>query len=101
MSLQPLMPLWLFLPIIGGLAALSVWQLLATGTNRSGWIRCTLIVVLLGVIGVGPSVEERVPDALISNAEVYFVVDRTGSMAAQDYGEDGETRLSGVTADID
>lgn len=101
MSLQPLLPWWLLLPIFGALIGLSVWQILSHGTNRSGWVRRLIMVVLAAVIGLGPSIEERVPDSLLSNAEVYFVVDRTGSMAAQDYGEDGETRLTGVKADID
>lgn len=101
MSLEPIWPLWLIAIFAVALGALCVWQLLRTGTNRLGWARRLGIVALMTIIGLGPSIEDRVSDALLTNAEVYFVVDRTGSMAAQDYGVDDETRLSGVSADID
>src|SRR5690625_1124909 len=101
MSLQPIWPLWLTAIFAMALGALCVWQLLRPGTNRTGWARRLAAVVLMTIIGLGPSIEDRVPDALLTNAEVYFVVDRTGSMAAQDYGAEGLPRLEGVAADID
>lgn len=101
MSLQPIWPLWLLAIFAVGLGGLSLWQLLSPGTNRLGWGRRLAAVVLMTIIGLGPSIEDRVPDALLTNAEVYFVVDRTGSMAAQDYGAEGLPRLEGVAADID
>lgn len=101
MTLQPIWPLWLLAIFAAGLGALSIWQLTRSGANRPGWARRLGLVALITIIGLGPSIEDRVPDALLTNAEVYFVVDRTGSMAAQDYGEDGETRLTGVASDID
>lgn len=101
MSFQPLLPWWLLVLVALALGGLSVWQLLSANTNRVGWARRCGIIALMTLIGFGPSIEERVPDGLLSNAEVYFVVDRTGSMAAQDHGTDGETRLSGVKTDID
>lgn len=101
MSLQPILPLWLLGIFVITLTGLAVWQLSSRHTNRLGWARRLGIVALLTLIGLGPSVEERIPEGLLSNAELYFVVDRTGSMAAQDYGDEGETRLTGVAADID
>lgn len=101
MTLQPIWPLWLIAIFAVSLGALCIWQLIRTGSNRLGWARRLGIVALMTIIGLGPSIEDRVSDALLTNAEVYFVVDRTGSMAAQDYGPDGETRLSGVASDID
>lgn len=101
MSLQPIWPIWLTGIFAFALAGLCIWQLTRPGVNRVGWVRRLGAVGLMAAIGLGPSIEERVPDALLTNVEVYFVVDRTGSMAAQDYGPDGATRLSGVSADID
>lgn len=100
MSLQPLWSPWLIAAFAIPLGALAIWELTRSGSNRIGWIRRLALIALMALIGLGPSIEERVPDALLSNAEVYFVVDRTGSMAAQDYGPDNEPRLVGVSADI-
>ncbi len=101
MTLKPIWPLWLLAVFAIGLGTLALWQLLRSGTNRVGWARRLALVALMTVIGLGPSIEDRVSDALLTNAEVYFVVDRTGSMAAQDYGAEGETRLTGVASDVD
>jgi len=101
MSLQPIWPLWLLAIFTLGLGALAAWQLTRPGANRLGWARRLGAVGLIALIGLGPSVEDRASDALLTNVEVYFVVDRTGSMAAQDYGDDGEERLEGVRRDID
>lgn len=102
MSLQPLWPLWLLAIVAIGLGALAGWQIVRTrGALRLAWVRRLAVIGMLTAIGLGPSVEERVSDALLTNAEVYFVIDRTGSMAAQDFGADGATRLSGVAADVD
>ena len=61
MSLQPIWPLWLIAIFAVALGALCVWQLLRTGTNRLGWERRLGIVALMTIIGLGPSIEDRVP----------------------------------------
>src|SRR5690606_10325339 len=101
MSLQPLWPYWLSIATLVALLVLGIWQLIrARGVRRLDWLRRSLVVVLLGGIALGPSVETRVSHGLISNADLPFVVDRTGSTGALDYA-DGGTRLRGVAADID
>ncbi|MPV50591.1 VWA domain-containing protein [Pseudactinotalea sp. HY160] len=101
MSLQPLWPIWLLAVVFVPLAALAVWQLARSrGPRRMDWIRrCALLAVVV-FIGLGPSTQARIPDGLTSNAELYFVVDRTGSMGALDYSGD-EPRLAGVRADME
>ncbi len=67
-------------------------------TNLMDVIRRSLIAVVVIIMGAGPSI----PGAIIevtSNIEVYFVIDRTGSMGAEDW--DGENpRIDGVRNDV-
>ena len=74
---------------------------------RRAWWRRLAIVVVIVLALAGPAI--RGSEAIsVSNVEIYMVVDRTGSMAAEDYqgkGPDGvdqsaSTRLDGVRADM-
>ena len=74
---------------------------------RRAWWRRLAIVVVMTLAMAGPAI--RGSEAIsVSNVEIYMVVDRTGSMAAEDYqgkGPDGvdqsaSTRLDGVRADM-
>lgn len=107
MILQPLLPLPLLVVILGGLAVLT--GVLATQGLRQGtpagrrqawaWLRRLAIVAVVAVIGLGPSLPRTSMDTSITAVDMFFVVDRTGSMAAEDY--DGTSpRLDGVRADI-
>ena len=79
----------------------------AEPTARRAWWRRLAIVVVMTLAMAGPAI--RGSEAIsVSNVEIYMVVDRTGSMAAEDYqgkGPDGvdqsaSTRLDGVRADM-
>ena len=74
---------------------------------RRAWWRRLAIVVVMTLAMAGPAI--RGSEAIsVSNVEIYMVVDRTGSMAAEDYqgkGPDGvdqaaSTRLDGVRSDM-
>lgn len=74
---------------------------------RRAWWRRLAIVVVIVLAMAGPAI--RGSEAIsVSNVEIYMVVDRTGSMAAEDYqgkGPDGldqaaSTRLDGVRSDM-
>ncbi|WP_315583608.1 VWA domain-containing protein [Actinomyces viscosus] len=74
---------------------------------RRAWWRRLAIVVVTVLAMAGPAI--RGSEAIsVSNVEIYMVVDRTGSMAAEDYqgkGPDGvdqaaSTRLDGVRSDM-
>ena len=72
------------------------------GARASWWRRaCLALVVVLILAGPAAAVTESSP---VSNVEIYLVVDRTGSMAAEDWagGPDagGGTRLDGVKSDL-
>ena len=73
---------------------------------RAWWRRLAIVVVVVLAMA-GPAI--RGSEAIsVSNVEIYMVVDRTGSMAAEDYqgqGPEGvdqsaSTRLDGVRADM-
>lgn len=107
---QPLVPWWalavIFLPLLG----LALWQAAvagrvgpggahAPGASRLAWLRRSAIVVVLAVIGMGPATIAANRDTTVAAIDVFFVVDRTGSMAAEDY-DGGAERLDGVRHDI-
>ena len=61
-------------------------------------IRRSLIAVVVIIMGAGPSIPGTIIE-VTSNIEVYFVIDRTGSMGAEDW--DGENpRIDGVRNDV-
>lgn len=67
--------------------------------RRLSIVRIVGIVALLLVIALDPSIRGGTVAAIRSDADVLFVVDTTGSMAAEDYNG-GHQRLEGVRADI-
>ncbi|NCC19666.1 VWA domain-containing protein [Candidatus Saccharibacteria bacterium] len=101
MILQPILPWWglvlLFAPFVGFVG----WQLLRSSTKqlRWQWLRRAFIVLLAIVMSVRPSL----PGASSNNGnallDVFFVVDTTVSMSAEDYN-DGKQRIEGVRDDV-
>lgn len=107
MSLHPLLPvavlLVVVLPLLVVTAVLAVRGLRAgSSTGRAqaaSWTVRFFLVLVVGVMGLGPSVPRTSTDSAAAAVDVFFVVDRTGSMAAEDY--DGQAkRLDGAKADI-
>lgn len=93
-------PLWAILLVVVPLLVLAAWQAIVT-RDEGGlwpWVRRGAMVLCLGAIALAPAVP-RQNTTVETNAEVFFVVDRTGSMAAEDY-DDGQPRLEGVRSDI-
>ncbi|ACQ82202.1 von Willebrand factor type A [Beutenbergia cavernae DSM 12333] len=100
MTLRMLWPLWVIVIVFGPLLALTIWQAVRhTGGRRRDWFRRAGIVAGVVVIGLCPAVPDRQGQTLQSNAELFFVVDRTGSMAAEDWNG-GAPRLDGVRNDL-
>lgn len=73
-------------------------------SNRAAKVRWgvrALAALLLLTAGLRPSVPTLAPSEVYNNQyDVYFVVDLTSSMIAEDGGPDGETRLDLVREDI-
>lgn len=93
-------PIWLLALVFVPLLALTIWRMVvANRSRRVDWARRAAIVVCLVGIGLTPAIPSTQNGELVSNVEMYFVVDRTGSMAAEDYNGN-EARLEGVKHDL-
>ncbi|QPL05207.1 MULTISPECIES: vWA domain-containing protein [Actinomyces] len=71
--------------------------------TRVGWVRRVLLAVVTLALLTGPSLPSH-ESRSVSSLEVYLMVDRTGSMAAEDWaggpGAGGGVRLDGVKEDL-
>lgn len=99
MTLDPLMPVWAIAMLFTPFLVLSAVMLVRRDRHRLAWLRRALIVVLLAVVALRPVTPQPGEQTERMNANVLFVVDRTGSMAAED-GPDGATRLSAAQEDM-
>jgi len=99
-TLRMMWPLWVTLLVFGPLLALTlIWAIKGQGRRRRDWLRRSGMIAALAVIALTPAIPDTRGVEVTSNAELYFVVDRTGSMAAEDYNG-SEPRLEGVRADM-
>lgn len=103
MIFDPLFPIvticWLLVPP----ALLLGWQLVRSWTR--GWsarwqpIRRIGVLLLLAAAAVGPAVPGALTKVVVSDVDVFLVMDTTTSSNAEDYGPDGGTRLDAMKAD--
>lgn len=95
---------WPVLLVLAVAGVAAVWWNPATrstaGESRATHWRLTAAVVLLAVAALRPGVPGDEVDARAANLNVYFVVDTTSSIIAEDWGNE-RPRVSGVRADID
>ncbi|GGI80384.1 vWA domain-containing protein [Pseudarthrobacter scleromae] len=107
MTLQPVLPWWLLLPLIAAAVAVLVWQLRRPGNSRHqrgragrrAGVRHTMLVLLLVGASLRPGLPGGTAQAATADLNVFFVVDTTTSMVAEDYGN-AEPRMAGVRKDI-
>lgn len=107
MTLQPVLPWWLLLPLIAAAVAVLVWQLRGPGTSRHqrgragrrAAVRHALLALLLVGALLRPGLPGGTAQAAAADLNVFFVVDTTTSMVAEDYGTT-EPRMAGVRQDI-
>lgn len=115
MTFAPVLPVWAIAVLGAVLGAFAVWQFFA-GVRRPGawhWGARLLMVLVLVVIALRPTIPgNHRPPAAMGDLDVYFVVDTTSSMAAEDWLDDSvsgtdengapkpPTRLDGAKADI-
>lgn len=101
MTLRLLWPVWALALVFVPLLAVCVVAFVQSRGRRGmvvAWARRAALVVALLAVALGPAMPSGAT-TVMSNAELFFVVDRTGSMAAEDYDGD-EPRLDGVRHDI-
>ena len=111
MRFDPLLPgSWPLVIAVALVMAVLLWwsarwafcALADPGARASWWRRaCLALVMVLILAGPAAAVTESTQ---VSNVEIYLVVDRTGSMAAEDWAggpaAGGGTRLDGVKSDL-
>ncbi len=102
MTFLPIAPLWV-LGVLAVTALVAVWwhpsETGVPGESRAGHWRLSAVVVLLGVAAMRPGVPGDEAEATAANLNVYFVVDTTSSIIAEDWGGEAP-RLVGVRGDI-
>ena len=101
-TLLPIGP-WPVLLVLVVAALVAVWwnptSRSVPGESRATHWRLTAMVVLLGVASLRPAVPGDEVNASAANLNVYFVVDTTSSIIAEDYGDE-RPRIAGVESDI-
>jgi Ca-activated chloride channel family protein len=99
MTLQPVLPWWLLIPVIVAMLVLPGWRALERRRGTRAGIRRAVLVLLLFAAALRPGVPGGSGEAAAADLNVFFVVDTTSSMVAEDYGH-AAPRLDGVRQDI-
>ena len=116
MTLQPVLPWWLMATLMAVVLVflarrlLTAWRLLRASRERSApgsgdggrfreWLFRSALVLLLLAAAFRPGVPGGSAEAATADANVFFVVDTSSSMVAEDYA-DHSPRLEGVRQDI-
>ncbi|MBC7723639.1 MAG: VWA domain-containing protein [Burkholderiaceae bacterium] len=101
LRLDPVLPVGLLAVVAVLLVGFSLWRLARRPGTRVAWALRVVMVILLLVISLRPVVPGQTAGPVATGGlEVYFVVDTTSSMAAED-GEGPEVRLDSAIADIE
>ena len=91
MITNPVLPWWALLLLGVVLGGFALWQLIARRSSpriASMWASRLAMVLLLVVIAARPTIPTDGQGPTASGGlEVYFVVDTTSSMAAEDWGD--------------
>lgn len=99
MTFVPDIPILLLAPLAVALVGLCVWRLIVEPGKRIGWIRRTLMAVLVVAMVARPGVPGgEVPTGSV-NVNVFIVMDTSQSMAAEDWDGD-EPRITGIRQDV-
>ena len=107
MTLHPVLPGWVMLLLIAAVVLFLGWQLISVRRRdpRRGpgpvrdWVLRGVLVLLVAGAALRPGIPGGSAEAATADINVFFVVDTTSSIAAEDYG-DSLPRLEGVRADI-
>lgn len=101
MIIQPFIPIPVILVYCIALLTIVVILVIKAKTfaQRLSWIRRGMMVVLVGLMLIGFSIPGGHSQAGLTNLNVFFLVDTTTSMGAEDYSGNNE-RIEGVKNDI-
>ena len=101
MTFSPALPLPLVTSAFVVLLAFVVWQLVSreNRSRRLSWSLRAAMVVLLLLVALRPGVSGGGGVAATTDVDVFFVVDTTTSIVAEDY-DGSDPRIDGVRSDI-
>ncbi|WP_081709975.1 VWA domain-containing protein [Arthrobacter sp. 35W] len=113
MTLLPVLPLWLMIPLalalvlLGGAAAL-LWRSRTAAVSANGArpasmapaVRAAALVALVLLAALRPGFPGGTAQQISTQLNVFFVVDTTSSSNAEDFGPSA-TRLDGMKTDIE
>ncbi|MCU1433605.1 MAG: hypothetical protein JWR71_330 [Pseudarthrobacter sp.] len=104
MTLQPILPWWLMTILVAASSVFLGWRLAMAsrgpaGSRRQEWLFRSAMVMLLLAAALRPGVPGGSSQAATADVNVFFVVDTSSSIVAEDYGS-GSPRLNGVRRDI-
>lgn len=102
MTFQPIWPWWIMLPVVVAVVVFLTWTAVGSrlrGAGLRGLLLPSGLVVLLLLAALRPGVPGGSVRAAATDVNVFFVVDTTSSISAEDYGK-GSPRLDGVRKDI-
>jgi Ca-activated chloride channel family protein len=100
---EPLFDLWTSVLLLAPPAGLVIWTLVRRW--RAGWEARWSSIRRLGILGLlvlaacGPAVPGALTKVVVSDVDVFLVIDTTTSMNAEDGGPDAQTRLDAVKED--
>lgn len=102
MIIRPILPIWALGIIV--LVVLCLWTVAFWRRNKKTrrliwWLRLAALAIL-AVVALRPSVPGVQTVGGTTTADIYFVVDNTISMRAEDY-DGSKTRMEGVRSDIE
>ncbi|SMG36297.1 vWA domain-containing protein [Agreia pratensis] len=101
MRFFPVLPLPVLIAVFTVLAAFVIWQLILR-ENRPrllSWSLRAAIVVVLLLVALRPGVPGAAGEKATTDVDVFFVVDTTTSIIAEDF-DGSDPRLDGVKSDI-
>ena len=84
MIFRQVLPAWLVLLV--GLPLIVVCVVAAVRARQVAWVRRAALIAVVGVIALTPAQLVSQPSSGGVAVQMFFVVDRTGSMAAEDWG---------------
>ena len=102
MILQPILQWWILLAIFIPFIGFSMWCIITFRHKRSEkylWIRRLITVILILLISLRPSLPGASKSTGNALLDVYFVIDTTTSMTAEDYNG-SDQRIEGVRQDV-
>jgi Ca-activated chloride channel family protein len=98
---SPVLPLPALVAVFAVLAAFAIWQLIAreNRARRLSWAVRAGMVVLLLLVALRPGIPGAGGEKATTDVDVFFVVDTTTSIIAEDF-DGSQPRLDGVKSDI-